>query len=240
MTSMQSLAHRRFPQLFGTGDPETALLDYPSNNLLRCVALDAATGLPNVISSGHSLHAIPECANFVEMLQQVDSNGQIIADHYVTVVCPSLPQPSPANPHPRPSKGKHYSCYFPSEFLNPSFIFHGVYAGGFRATMASTGLSVVIKRIDLRRLRSLRSNFSKLVAREKALLQRLSNVRIPRMTQQYVDPLDDEFVYFVLEDGGSSTLVNLMRSSMINSVALKPSIVKKIMTDVRAFLARPS
>jgi serine/threonine protein kinase len=90
----------------------------------------------------------------------------------------------------------------------------------------------------MRRLRSLRSNFSKLVAREKLLLQRLSNPRIPSMIRQYVDPLDDELVYFVLEDGGSSTVINLLRSSMMSSTVLQPSIIKQIMIDVRAFLFR--
>lgn len=240
MSSAQSLAHKRFPKLFGVGDRETALFDYPCEHLRMCVACNAVTGAPNVISCCNSLHAIPENAQFVEMLQQVDSTGQVIPDHFVTAVCPPLPKPTPSNPHPRPSKAKHYSCYFPSDFLNPSFIFHGHYAGGFRAILAATGVSVVIKRIDLRRLRSLRANYSKLVVREKALLQRLSNSRIPRMIQQYVDPLDDEFVYFVLEDGGTSTLANLMRSSMMSSVALKPSIVKSIMTDVRESRLRSS
>jgi serine/threonine protein kinase len=100
--------------------------------------------------------------------------------------------------------------------------------------MAPTGASVVIKRIDMRRLKMFRPNFSKLIAREKALLQRLRNSHIPRMIQEYVDPLDDELVYFVLEDGGSSTISNLLRSSMMSSTVLQPSIIKKIMIDVKA------
>jgi serine/threonine protein kinase len=238
MDPASQLAHKRFPTLFSVAERETQQLDYPSANLLRCVAVDAASGFPVVVSRGHSLNAISEQASHVELLQQVDSGGQIIADHYVAAVCPPLPQPSLSNPSPKPSKAKHFSCYFPAEFLNISFIFHGKYAGALRAVSAATGASVVIKRIDMRRLKNLRSNFSKLVAREKLLLQRLSNPRIPSMIRQYVDPLDDELVYFVLEDGGSSTVINLLRSSMMSSTVLQPSIIKQIMIDVRAFLFR--
>jgi hypothetical protein len=41
-----------------------------------------------------------------------------------------------------------------------------------------------------------------------------------------------------LEDGGSSTVINLLRSSMMSSTVLQPSIIKQIMIDVRAFLFR--
>jgi hypothetical protein len=230
----ESLAHRRFPKLFNVGDSETVPQDFPSHSLLSCVALDGATMQPKIVTSGHSLHSIPEMCNHVQFLQQVDQSGHIIADHYVAAVCSPLPQATPQNPNPRPSKAKHFSCYFPADFINLCFIFHGKYAGAFRAIMASTGKSVVIKRMDMRRLKVLRPNFSKLITREKMLLQRLSNARIPRMIRQYVDPLDDEFVYFVLEDGGSSNLMNLLRSSMMSSTVIAPSIIKKIMIDVRA------
>jgi hypothetical protein len=233
MHQAQHLAHKRFPQLFSAGEQETQLLDYPSLALLKCVAVDAVSRLPVVVSSGPSLHAISDHANYVELLQQVDNHQQIIADHYIAAVCPPLPRPSERCPNPRPSKARHFSCYFPATFSNPTFIFHGKYAGAFRAVIVSSGTSVVIKRIDMRRLKNLRHNFSKLVAREKVLLQCLSHARIPRMIQQYVDPLDDEFVYFVMEDGGSSTVINLLRSSMMSSTVIKPSIIKKIMTDVR-------
>jgi hypothetical protein len=229
----QCVAHARFPTLFSVGQTETTLLEYPRPDLLKCVALHSDSGLPIVISSGHSLHAIPEQASYVEMLQQVDSDGNFIADHFVVAVCPPLPQPSDSNPHPRPSKAKHFSCYFPPDFLNPQFIFHGKYAGAFRATMPSTGASVVIKRIDMRRLKTMRPSFLKLVAREKVLLQRLLNPCIPRMIFQYVDPLDEEFVHFVLQDGGVSNVMNLLRASMMSSTVLQPSIIKKIMIDVR-------
>jgi hypothetical protein len=231
--SLASLAHRRFPKLFNVGELQTEFQQYPSEWLCDCVALDPVTHMPSVVSSGHSLHATPELRNYFELLQQVDKKHEIIPDHYVAAVCAPLPQPSLQNPNPRPSKARHFSCYFPPEYLNPCFIFHGKYAGAFRAVMAATQASVVIKRIDMRRLKSLRSNFSKLVTREKILLQRLSNARIPRMIRQYVDPLDGEFVYFVLEDGGSSNLMNLLRSSMSSCTVLAPSIVKKIMIDVR-------
>ena len=249
----QSVAHARFPTLFSVGQENTSLLEYPSENLLKCVALHPDSGLPNVISSGNSLHAIPEQASYVETLQQVDGGGNFIDDHFVVAVCPSLPQPSERNPHPRPSRAQHFSCYFPRDFLNPQFIFHGKYAGAFRASMQSTGASVVIKRIDMRRLKTLRTCFLKLVAREKVLLQRLSSPFIPRMIFQYVDPLDEEFVYtpaprtstgcwycfdivdryFVLQDGGVSNVMNLLRASMMTSTVLQPSIIKKIMIDVR-------
>jgi hypothetical protein len=235
----QRVAHARFPTLFSVGQQETAWLEYPrQDDLLKCVALHSDSGLPIVISSGHSLHAIPEQASYVEMLQQVDSDGNFIADHFVVAVCPPLQQPSERNPgpHPRPSRAKHFSCYFPRDFLNPQFIFHGKYAGAFRASMQPSGASVVIKRIDMRRLRTVRTCFLKLVAREKALLQRLSSPFIPRMIFQYVDPLDEEFVYFVLEDGGVSNVMNLLRASMMASTVLQPSIIKKIMIDVRARL----
>jgi hypothetical protein len=234
----QSVAHARFPTLFSVGQKETAVLEYPSHNLLSCVALNSDSGKPIVVSSGHSLHAIPEQASYFEMLQQVDYNGNFIADHFVVAVCPPLPQPSVHNPHPRPSKAKHFSCYFPQDFLNPRFIFHGNYAGAFRATMQSTSAPVVIKRIDMRRLQNMRKFSSKLVAREKVLLQRLSSPFIPRMIFQYVDPLDSEFVYFVLQDGGVSNVMNLLRASMMSSTVLKPSIIKKIMIDVRSRLLK--
>ena len=233
----ESLAHRRFPALFNIVDDNTGFQTYPSVALLNCVELDAASGQPRVISSNHSLHAIPEMCNYVELLQQVDERKQIIPDHYVVAVCPPLPRPTSLTPNPRPIKAKHFSCYFPSNFLTPCFIFHGKYAGAFRAVMASTAASVVIKRIDMRRIKSFRSTYTKLVTREKMLLQRLSNARIPRMIQQYVDPLDDELLYFVLEDGGSSNLMNLLRSSMLGSSVLAPSIIKKIMIDVGTYFA---
>ncbi len=119
------------------------------------------------------------------------------------------------------------------------FIMAGVYGSAYRANWncgdGIAPVSVVIKRIDLSRLKCSNSDFSDiiLVMREKMLLQRLHHEHISSIIMQYNDPKNADILYFVLQDGGPSTLDNLLRDSIHKQRALLPSDVQTIMTNVR-------
>jgi hypothetical protein len=70
------------------------------------------------------------------------------------------------------------------------------------------------------------------VMREKMLLQRLHHEHISSIILQYNDPLNSSIVYFVLEDGGPSTLDNLLRDAIQTQVPIMPSNVRVILTHV--------
>jgi len=102
------------------------------------------------------------------------------------------------------------------------FIMAGVYGSAYRAIWnrrdGSSPLNVVIKRINLRELERFGPQDLILVMREKMLLQRLHHEEISSIIMQYNDPSDSDIVYFVLEDGGPSTLDNLLRDAIHQKV----------------------
>jgi hypothetical protein len=102
------------------------------------------------------------------------------------------------------------------------FIMAGVYGSAYRAIWSrrdgSSPLNVVIKRINLRELERFGPQDLILVMREKMLLQRLHHEEISSIIMQYNDPSDSDIVYFVLEDGGPSTLDNLLRDAIHQKV----------------------
>jgi hypothetical protein len=126
-----------------------------------------------------------------------------------------------------------FNCYFPTQFTGMQFIMAGTFGSAYRAVWnRSDGkppLNVVIKRIDLERIGS--SEFV-LVLREKMLLQRLHDEHISSIILQYNDPLNSAIVYFVLEDGGPSTLDNMLRDAIHTQAPIMPSNVRIIMDHV--------
>ncbi len=117
------------------------------------------------------------------------------------------------------------------------FIMAGTYGSAYRAIWnrsdGSAPLNVVIKRIDLERIDYARDGQELiLVMREKMLLQRLHHEHISSIILQYNDPLNSSIVYFVLEDGGPSTLDNLLRDAIQTQVPIMPSNVRVILTHV--------
>jgi serine/threonine protein kinase len=122
------------------------------------------------------------------------------------------------------------------------FIMAGTYGSAYRAVWTrgdgTKPESVVIKRIDLSSVSHSISDII-LVLREKMLLQRLHHEHISSIMMQYSDPKNADILYFVLQDGGPSTLDNLLRDSIHTRVALAPSNVQIIMTHV-SLLPLPS
>ncbi len=113
------------------------------------------------------------------------------------------------------------------------FIMAGVFGSAYRAVWnrgdGNSPLNVVIKRIDLDRMEPAELV---LVLREKMLLQRLHDQHISSIILQYNDPLNIGIVYFVLEDGGPSTLDNLLRDAIHTKAPIMPSNVVTLMHHV--------
>ena len=181
---------------------------------------------------GHSLHAVVASRRHF-ILAPAIAQGAVVPCSYVCIwsLAGGLLLSSRDAPHDITCQ--LFSCYFPSEFAGMQFIMAGVYGSAYRAIWSrsdgSPPLNVVIKRIDLKRTGP---QDLILVMREKMLLQRLHHEEISSIIMQYVDPSDSDIVYFVLEDGGPSTLDNLLRDAIHHKVAIMPSNVQIVMTHV--------
>ena len=191
---------------------------------------------PNRIE-GHSLHAVAALRRHFVIAPSM-SDGKLQPCHHI---CIWSTQPGPNSlwnrEIQRDVECNLFPCYFPSQFTGMQFIMAGAYGSAFRAVYnrgdGSAPLSVVIKRIDLSIIKDSRDPSSLiLVIREKMLLQRLHHEDISSIMMQYIDPQDSDMLYFVLEDGGPTTLDNLLRDSIHTTQALLPSSVQTITTHV--------
>lgn len=112
----------------------------------------------------------------------------------------------------------------------------GTFGSAYRAVWnrgdGGAPLNVVVKRIDLARIDTVDGQDLILVLREKMLLQRLHNDHISSIILQYNDPKNSDIVYFVLEDGGPSTLDNFLRDAIYSQIPIMPSNVVTIMCHV--------
>jgi hypothetical protein len=185
----------------------------------------------NPVCEGHSLHAVPQLQKHY-MLAPFWSNGIVVPRRYVCIWSTTPGLNTLSNPD-LDVRCLLYHCYFPVQFTGMHFIFAGVFGSAYRAVWnrddGSAPVNVVIKRIDLRKIPS---SDIVLVLREKMLLQRLNHERISSILLQYNDPSDSDIVYFVLEDGGPSTLDNFIRDAINSAVPIMPSTIKIIMEYV--------
>jgi hypothetical protein len=181
---------------------------------------------------GHSMHAV-EAYRRHFVLAPCISGGLLKPHYYMCIWSSQYGQNSLWNPQPiKNIECNMFPCYFPIQFSGMQFIMAGQYGSAYRAIWnrgdGSPPLNVVIKRIDLRNCR----DDLTLVMREKMLLQRLHHEHISSIMMQYNDPSNDNLVYFVLEDGGPSTLDNVLRDAIHRQCSILPSNVQIIMTHV--------
>lgn len=187
---------------------------------------------------GHSLHAVAAQQRHFLLAPALSSPGVVEPNRYQCIWSASAGQNSLWNMQsPRDTLCNLFECYFPSQFSGMQFIMAGTYGSAYRAIWnrsdGSAPLNVVIKRIDLERIDFARDGQELiLVMREKMLLQRLHHEHISSIMLQYNDPLNSSIVYFVLEDGGPSTLDNLLRDAIQTQVPIMPSNVRVILTHV--------
>lgn len=185
---------------------------------------------------GHSLHAVAsQQRHFV--LAPCISDGIVEPCYYICIWSCSLGHNSLWHTEPPADiKCNLFHCYFPSQFTGMQFIMAGTFGSAYRAVWnrgdGSAPLNVVIKRIDLARIDSVDGQDLVLVLREKMLLQRLHNDHISSIILQYNDPKNSDIVYFVLEDGGPSTLDNFLRDAIHSQNPIMPSNIVTIMGHV--------
>jgi hypothetical protein len=188
---------------------------------------------------GHSLHAVAaQQRHFV--IAPAISGGMLNPCHHICIWSVLPGQNLLWNCEvSRDVQCNLFSCYFPSQFTGMQFIMAGSYGSAYRAVWNrgddSAPVRVVIKRIDLTSINTRDVSSLILVMREKMLLQRLHHEHISSIIMQYNDPNNADILYFVLEDGGPSTLDNLLRDSIHTQLALSPSNVQIIMTHVCLF-----
>jgi hypothetical protein len=186
---------------------------------------------------GHSLHAIQAQQRHFLLAPSI-SNGVVVPCHYICIWSTQPGQRSLWNLQaPRNIDCNLFNCYFPSQFSGMQFIMAGTFGSAYRAVWnrgdGVEPLNVVIKRIDLAGI--VETQELVLVLREKMLLQRLHHDHISSIILQYNDPLNPGIVYFVLEDGGPSTLDNLLRDAIHTKVPIMPSDVLTVMDHVSSY-----
>jgi hypothetical protein len=187
---------------------------------------------------GHSLHAIVTQQRHFILAPSLANPGVLQPNRYHCIWSCSPGQNTLWNMQaPKDTLCNVFECYFPSQFSGMQFIMAGTYGSAYRAIWnrsdGSANLNVVIKRIDLDKIDVARDGQELiLVMREKMLLQRLHHEHISSIMLQYNDPSNSSIVYFVLEDGGPSTLDNLLRDAIQTQVPIIPSNVRVIMTHV--------